>query len=109
MDAEQIARNDAIFRDANERIEEAARKFGRTERVPFICECANPECRELVLLSLAEYEGVRADSTHFIVRPGHEQTAPSHVRLVEERPEYHLVEKIGEAADVAAELDARAN
>jgi hypothetical protein len=31
------------------------------------------------------------------------------VRLVEERPEYHLVEKIGAAADVAAELDARAN
>ncbi|MDX6412917.1 MAG: hypothetical protein QOG06_2444 [Gaiellaceae bacterium] len=108
MDAEQIARNDAIFRDANERIEEAARRYDRTERVPFICECADPECRQLLVLSLEEYEGVRAESTHFIVLPGHEQSASEHVSLVEERPEYHIVEKIGEAADVAADLDARA-
>ncbi len=108
MDAEQIARNDAIFRDANERIAEAARQYDRTERVPFICECADPECRELLVLSLDEYEGVRAESAHFIVLPGHEQSAPQHVALVEERPKYHIVERIGEAADVAADLDARA-
>ena len=109
MDAQQIARNDAIFRDANERIEQAAKEYDRTERVPFICECAEPECRELLTLSLEEYEGVRAESTHFIVLPGHEQSVPDHVALVEERPGYHIVEKIGEAAEVATELDARAS
>jgi hypothetical protein len=107
VDAEQVARNDAIFRDANERIDEAAREYGRAEEVPFICECADPGCRDLMLLSLREYEEVRAQSTRFVVVPGHETSAGGHALVLEERPSYHVVEKVGAAADVAEELDPR--
>jgi hypothetical protein len=107
VDAEQVARNDSIFRDANESIERAAREYGRAEQVPFICECAEPECRELISLSLREYEGIRANPKRFVVAPGHEASAQQHVVTVDERPGYHVVEKIGAAAEVAAELDPR--
>ena len=71
MDAEQIARNDAIYRDANERIERAAVEYEVTGAVPFICECADPECRGVVLLTLREYEEIRASAT--FERPCHDQ------------------------------------
>jgi hypothetical protein len=60
-----------------------------------------------MLLTLEEYEQVRAEPTRFLVLPGHERGTPAHVALVEERPEYHVVEKIGKAARVATELDRR--
>jgi len=107
MDAEQVARNDAIFRDSNERIREAAEDYDHPEQVPFICECARPECREVILLSLAEYERVRSDASRFIVAPGHEASAKQHARIVEEKPSYHVVQKIGAATEVAVELDPR--
>ena len=53
-----FVRNDAIFREANEGIREAAKEHltDGDEQVPFLCECADPNCRELVLLALAEYQ-----------------------------------------------------
>jgi len=107
VDDEQVARNDAIFRDANERIERAAVKFADLDVVPFICECAEPTCRDVVRLPLAEYERVREHSTWFVVVPGHEASAGSSAEVVESNDDYHVVEKVGRAAEVAAELDPR--
>jgi hypothetical protein len=67
---EQIALNEATFRDVNEAIE-----AGRREReglVPFVCECGRLGCTAVVELTLREYEGVRTDSRRFLVVPGHE-------------------------------------
>src|SRR5205823_14851784 len=47
MDAERIARNDATFRQANEEIERAAEPLG-IEPIPFLCECADERCTEIV-------------------------------------------------------------
>lgn len=107
MDDEQVARNDAIFRDANERIQRAAVQFAGADPVPFICECAEPRCRDVLRLPLAEYERIREHSTWFVVTPGHEATAGDSVEVVEAGDGYHVVEKVGRAAEIAAELDPR--
>lgn len=105
VDAEQIARNDAVFRAANERIEQAGAELNAAEPLPFICECADPECRELITLTRSEYEGVRRYSTRFAVVPGHEGDGDA--RVVEDRGAYAVVEKVGKAAEVAEALDPR--
>ena len=38
----------------------------------YLCECADPECREKLALTREQYEHVRADSRHFAVLKGHE-------------------------------------
>jgi hypothetical protein len=107
VDAEQIARNDSIFRDANERIERAAKQYPEVERAPFICECADLSCREVVLLTLEEYTRVRSRPTHFVVAPGHEEVATGAVEVVERGERYVVTKKIGKAGAVATDLDPR--
>jgi hypothetical protein len=103
---ERIAKNDATFRRANERISAAAGTYGVDMQVPFICECADPECSEVVRLELEEYEEIRADSRRFFNIPGHEDVEQPGV-VVAEHDGYVVVEKTGHAADVAAALDER--
>ena len=108
MNAEQIARNDAVFRAANERIRSAAAELDAAEPLPFICECADPACRELIPLTREEYEGVRLYATRFAVAPGHEGGSDSAARVVEHGDAYVVVEKLGKASEVAEALDPRA-
>ena len=104
--AQRVARNDATFREANERIEERAASLG-IHRVPFICECADEGCTAVVQLDLREYETIRATPTHFLNVPGHDATAGPHGRVVEERDGYVVVEKLGAAAEIVTQLDER--
>ena len=106
-EAERVGRNDAIFRAANGGIRTAAGDHGLTEAVPFICECADAKCTEVVRMELADYERVRAEPTHFINAPGHHGVAVPHARVIDSRDKYDVVEKVGEAARTAAELDTR--
>jgi hypothetical protein len=107
--AERVGRNDATFREANERIREASKSMTLDNGLlsPFICECANVECTEIVRMSCDEYEAVRANPTHFVNAPGHHVNALGWGRVVDEFDRYSVVEKIGDAGDVAAELDPR--
>ena len=107
MDADQVARNDAIYRDANERIKRAAEDYDVSGPLPFICECADPECRSVVLLTMSEYEEIRAHPTHFLNLPGHAEGAREHAELVRKAGGYIVVEKIEQAGEVAEELDPR--
>jgi hypothetical protein len=104
---ERIAKNQAIFRDANERIHAAAGVYDVSMRVPFICECADPTCSEVVPLELREYQEVRADPRRFLNVPGHEAASQGAAIVVEERDRYVIAEKIGHAAEVAEALDER--
>ena len=107
--AERIARNDATFRDANERVKETAERLGETEFVPFFCECADTACRDLIQLSLPEYEAVRANPRRFINVPGHEVAARGAAGdVVEGNERFLVIEKRGEAGDTSEELDPRA-
>lgn len=104
---ERIARNQATFREANERINAAAGAYDVAMRVPFICECADPTCSEVVRLELSEYGEIRADSRRFLNVPGHQAAAQGAGVVVEERDGYVIVEKIGHAGEVAEALDER--
>jgi|SRR3954447_18860529 len=104
LSAERIARNDAIFRNANEGISEAAEAL-EMDRVPFICECADPACREIVQLSMQEYRRIREDPRLFLNVPGHEASAQGWGQVVENNGRYVVVAKIGPAGEVAEQLE----
>lgn len=108
MDAreERLARNETIFRDVNERIEEAASAQAIDRHVfEFICECSNIDCALRLPLTLAVYEHVREDPTQFIVAPGH--GLPDIEEVVVRGEGYEVVRKAGPAAEVAEERDPR--
>jgi hypothetical protein len=101
---ERLAMNEALFRDVNERIREISDTFRQTDvTYDFLCECADPACTQRVVLTPAEYEHVRADSTRFVVAKGH--AVPEVESVVERAKDHVIVEKEGAAADVAIHLD----
>jgi hypothetical protein len=70
--AARLARNEARFREINERVERDLEPIVDTqdELLPFVCECGRPTCTDAISLSIAEYESVRRDSTLFVVVAG---------------------------------------
>lgn len=104
---ERIATNNATFREANERISAAAGSYGIETPIPFICECSDPRCSEVIRLSLDEYEEVRANSRHFLNIPGHEAASKGLAVVVERRDGYSIVEKTGRAGEIVEGLDER--
>lgn len=105
---ERAARNEAVFRRVNERLEEVNEAFATmVDGAEFVCECADIGCVERIELGIEQYEAVRDVPTHFIVKPGHELADEE--RVVETHGEYLVVEKIGHAGERAAELDPRSD
>lgn len=104
---ERIALNQATFREANERINAAAGVYAVDIPVPFICECADPTCAEVVRLALSQYEEIRADSRHFLNVPGHQAAAQGAAAVVAEREGYVISVKTGHAGEIAEALDQR--
>jgi hypothetical protein len=106
--AHKLAANQSRFRRSNERLERAAysHRFERTDRLPFLCECADPGCFEAVMLSIEEYERVRAHPSWFVLVAGHEDADADaeHERIVEAERGYAIVEKLGVAGVEAARL-----
>jgi hypothetical protein len=107
--AHKLAANQSRFRRSNERLERAAcsHRFEAADRVPFLCECADPACFEAVMLSIAEYERVRAHPTWFVLVAGHEEAEAAYERIVEAERGYAVVEKVGAAGAEAARLRER--
>jgi hypothetical protein len=107
--ARRLARNEATYRAVNENIEQAASRLSASvaEAFEFFCECGDLDCAERIVMSIAEYEAVRAEPTQFCVRPGHVRVEVE--RVVEAAAEYLVVEKVGEAAEEAARLDPRSD
>jgi len=103
---ERLARNEVLFRNVNEQIEQAAIAQGIDEHVyEFFCECSNIDCSLRLPLTLAVYEEVRADPTWFVVAPGHE--LPEIEVVIRRSAEFQVVRKEGEAGDLAAAKDPR--
>ena len=104
VDAQALARNEALFREVNERIAELteANDAGGGDAISFVCECSSLECGGHVALTLEEYAGVRARPRVFAVVPGHERLDVE--RVVEEGRGYYVVEKLGEAGEAVEAL-----
>jgi hypothetical protein len=103
--AAQRAENESTFRRANEDLEQKAEALSFGEQpTPYLCECEDPLCTEVVMLARSEYEAVRRDPRRFFIMPGHD--APED-RLVEESDGFSVVEKTGEEGRLVEEQDPR--
>ncbi len=103
---ERKGENEAFFREVNERLEEhAVEKRAARGSFEIICECSLETCTQRLSVTFADYESVRADETHFILAIGHADLQIE--RIVGSEPEYDVVEKVGVAAEVAADRDPR--
>ena len=92
------ARNEALLREVNDRIEDVGGGGGLlpSERpLEFRCECGREDCHELVSLTVGQYEHVRSDNDRFAVAPGHEDDRIE--RIVERAGSYVIVDKRPEA------------
>ena len=96
--AERAARNEALFREVNERIREASARF-EVSHGEFLCECSDGGCTQTLTMTLDEYETVRSRGNRFAVLAGHED--PAVERIVERKDAFSVVEKTGEAARIA--------
>jgi hypothetical protein len=104
-DDRRIGENEAILRNVNEQVAESARALTAPEPILFLCECADEFCADNIALFREEYEQLRAVPEHFAVTPEHVQAEIE--RVVAAHPTYWVVEKFGEAAEVAEETDPR--
>jgi hypothetical protein len=106
--AHKLAANQSRFRRSNERLARAAHghRFQSADRLPFLCECADPCCFEAVMLSIEEYEGVREHPRRFVLVAGHEDPDSAHERIIEAERGYAIVEKVGAAGSHAARFHA---
>jgi hypothetical protein len=102
---EQVARNEAIFREVNDSIEAGRWPGEEGHAIAFRCECSQLRCTVMIELSHDDYESVRSHPRRFLVAPGHELLEAETV--VERRAGYLVVEKRREAGEVAKETDPR--
>jgi hypothetical protein len=91
---ERIEHNNAVFREANDRIHTAARAHDHElERIPFLCEYPVENCLEVVQLTENEYAAVRANPRHYFTAPGHEEAEKPVGQVVSRADGYVVVEK----------------
>jgi hypothetical protein len=102
--AERRALNENVFREMNERLERLGEEFGN-DTVEFLCECADPGCSAPLSIPVSLYEAVREQPRWFVVLPGHEREGVE--RVVQEHPGCLVIEKAGEAGEVAEDTDPR--
>jgi hypothetical protein len=67
---DRLARNEALFREVNERVEEVGERAG-LDMIDFICECGDADCTAAISLTESEYEQIRTDPVLFAILPGH--------------------------------------
>ena len=99
----QAALHQALRREVNER---RTTLRGEAEVVEVVCECSDPSCQEVVVLSSDEYEFIRRVPVRLVVMPDHVQLESERV-LIAEPGRFAVVEKFGPAGDVVAHLDPR--
>jgi hypothetical protein len=103
---QRVAKNQTLFREVNERIQEVNEPSASEELSDYLCECGSRECTEPVALTRAEYEKVRSEPTHFAVVSGH--VVSDVEKVVAENDRFATVEKNApDAARIAIERDPR--
>ncbi len=82
---------EGFFREANEGIAGKARELTFSAPVPFLCECADATCKQMVSARIEEYENARAHPQRFLTLPGHELSRPG--QIVEQNERFLVVER----------------
>jgi hypothetical protein len=103
----RIGLNEAVLREANERIEELNQTFATlTDELVLVCECGQAQCGEKISVSPQHYEEIRGDATLFLIAPGHE--IPDVEEVVARREGYDVVRKReGSPRRIAEKTDPR--
>jgi len=96
---QRLTKNEVLFREVNERIEQAAQDASFEGPMVFVCECGNAECAEAIEVTLDEYEEARSQATRFLIVPGHE--IDDFTRVLAQNERFAVVEKVGEAGAIA--------
>src|SRR3954465_11321337 len=104
LDVQRVraAKNQSLFREVNERIEDLSRSG---QLATFVCECCNDTCEESLPMTVDEYEHIRSKSNSFFVLPGHD--VPEVEEIIETGDRYLVVAKRGAGTEVAVNLDPR--
>lgn len=106
---EEIGQAQVACRTENEAIQASADKLTLLGPIPFVCECPERDCAELVRLTFDEYEAIRQDPRRFFNISGHEAASVEvgAERILAVAGDLTVVEKIGVAGDVAADAHER--
>jgi hypothetical protein len=105
---ERIARNEALFRDLNERLKEITETLTPEDDATVLelfCECGSVDCMEKIRVPLEHYEGVRATPERFLIAPDHD--IPEVEDVIDRPGPYWVVEKHEEEAQIARAMDPR--
>jgi hypothetical protein len=70
----------------------AAGQERELEKVTFVCECSDPECHELISITVAERDFVRRVPGRLVVKVGHADLESERV-LIEEPGRFQVVER----------------
>ncbi len=104
--ADRIARNEALFREVNERVRDL--RGGESDGfIAFICECGDDACIEEVHMTVEEYESVRSDPIEFVIAHGHE--VPEVEAIVAENERFVVARKAPGERSIAKQTDPRAD
>jgi len=87
------ARNEALWREVNDRIEEVDEglRILPDDLLELHCECGNADCDARISITPAEYRDVRSQRDTFAVALGHEDEVIEHV--VKRTDRYLVVDK----------------
>ena len=94
------ARNEILLRKLNERIEAHHLRVQPTV-AEWVCECADENCAQPIRMSIAEYEAVRVEPTHFFIAPTEEHLSSDIEYVVRREPRYWVIAKVGVGAEMS--------
>ena len=100
-----MAKNEALFRLANERMSGWDERRAGTTHELYLCECTDRDCLEHVKLRKDQYECVRSDSRHFVIVTGH--VTPDVEKVIEINGDWSVVEKDPDVQDIVEATDPR--
>lgn len=106
---EEIGQAQVACRAENEAIQASVDALGLLGAIPFVCECPDKDCTEIVRLTFDEYDAIRQSPRRFFNVSGHEAASveAGAERVIAGVGELTVVEKIGIAGEVAADTNTR--
>jgi hypothetical protein len=92
-DDERLVDNQHALRSANERLQSAIDgQISGAVTVPFLCECADLQCRGRVEMTTNDYEAVHILRNQYVILPGHAMSK-GEIVVSEDRDGYLVVQK----------------
>jgi hypothetical protein len=90
-----------VYRETNLEIARVEQEGGGAADgvLEIICECGRDPCNAVITLTVSEYDNVHSQKDRFVVVPGHQTEEIE--RVVDDRDAYLVVDKFGEAEEIA--------